>query len=86
MCRDTSFINPFLKKEALDFYGGRIALQVEDKSRVLENELIRDYQMRLQQAEEEKESALSEHKLIKRFFNEIRELSDARQLEIVDLR
>ena len=37
-------------------------------------------------AEEEKEAALSEHKLIRKFFNEISELSDARQLEIVDLR
>ena len=43
MYRDVSFINPFLKRNALDFYGGRVALQVEDKTRVLEGELIRDY-------------------------------------------
>ena len=59
--RDISFINPFLKRNALDFYGGHVTLQVEDKTRVLESELIRDYQIRLQQAEEEKEAVYSEH-------------------------
>ena len=61
MYRDVSFINPFLKHDALDFYGGRVNLQLQDKTRVLENELIRDYQMRLQLAEEEKEAVLAEH-------------------------
>ena len=42
--------------------------------------------MRLQQAEEEKEAALNEHRLIRKFFNDVRHLSDARQLEIVELR
>ena len=42
--------------------------------------------MRLQEAQEEKEAALSEHSLIKKFFNEISALSDARQEQIVDLR
>jgi len=86
MYRDVSFINPFLKRNALDFYGGHVALKVEDKTRVLESELIRDYQMRLQQADEEKESALNEHKLIRKFFNDVNLLSDARQIEIVELR
>ena len=86
MYRDVSFINPFLKTEALDFYGGRVALSLTDKGRVLENELIRDYQMRLQQAEQEKEAVLNEHVQIRKFFNQVRELSDSRQLEIVDLR
>jgi len=35
---------------------------------------------------EEKEAALSEHRLIKKFFNEIRTLADARQEQIVDLK
>lgn len=86
MYRDVSFINPFLKHDALDFYGGRVTLQLQDKTRVLENELIRDYQMRLQLAEEEKEAVLAEHVQIRKFFNDVRQLSDQRQLEIVDLR
>ena len=42
--------------------------------------------MRLLEAKEEKEAALSEHTLIKKFFNEISALSDARQEQIVDLK
>ena len=56
--RDPGFVNPFLKLNELDFYGARVVLSVEDKARVLENELIRDYQMRLHESEEEKEAAL----------------------------
>lgn len=42
--------------------------------------------MRLQQSMEEKEAALSEHKLIKKFFNDVSDLADARQEQIVDLK
>ena len=35
---------------------------------------------------EEKEAALSEHKLIKKFFNDVSDLADARQEQIVDLK
>ena len=49
-----------------------------DKVKALENELIRDYQMRMEQADYEKEQALDEQKIIKVFFNDLKALSDAR--------
>ena len=84
--RDPGFVNPFLKLHQLDFFGAHVSLQVEDKARVLESELIKDYQMRLQEAQEEKEAANAEHVLMRNFFHEIKELSDSRQEQIVELR
>ena len=55
--RDPGLVNPFLKLNQLEFYGAHVTLSIEDKARVLESELIRDYQMRLQEAQEEKEAA-----------------------------
>ena len=42
--------------------------------------------MRLQEAQEEKEAATQEHELMRKFFHEIKELSDSRQEQIVELR
>ena len=53
-------------------------MQAEDKVKALENELIRDYHIRLEEAESEKVAALEEHRLIKIFFNQLKELSDLR--------
>ena len=84
--RDPGLVNPRLKLNQLDFFGAHVCLQVEDKARVLESELVRDYQMRLQEAEERMEAGRQEHGLIRKFFNEIKELSDSRQEQIVELR
>ena len=84
--RDPGVINPYLKLNSFDFFGGHVSLRVEDKARVLESELIKDYQMRLQDAKEEKEAALDEHKLLRNFFNDVKSLSDSRQEQIVEMR
>lgn len=79
MYREPSFVNPYLKLHQLDFFGAHVNLSVEDKARVLESELIKDYQMRLQEAQEEKQAATQEHEIMRKFFQEIKELSDSRQ-------
>ena len=84
--RDPGLVNPYLKLHQLDFFGAHVNLTIEDKARVLESELIKDYQMRLQEAQDEKEAANQEHEVIRKFFNEIKELSDSRQEQIVELR
>lgn len=84
--RDPGSINAFLKQDQLAFFGGHVSLNIEAKARVLESELVKDYQMRLQAADEEKKNVLEEHRVMKKFFNEICQLSDSRQEEILDLR
>ena len=61
-------------------------MQAEDKVKALENELIRDYHIRLEEAESEKVAALEEHRLIKIYFNQLKELSDFRQEQILQLK
>ena len=41
--REPGFVNPYLKLHTLDFFGAHVNLSVEDKARVLESELIKDY-------------------------------------------
>jgi len=41
--RDPGSINDFLKQDQLAFYGAHVSLRIEDKARVLESELIKDY-------------------------------------------
>ena len=84
--RDPGLVNPYLKLNQLGFFGAHVTLTIEDKARVLESELIRDYQMRLREAQDEKEAASQEHEVIRKFFNEIKDLSDSRQIKIVELR
>ena len=72
-------INEYLTKSKFSFYGSTITLQAEDKVRALENELVRDYHIRLEEAELERNAALEEHKIIRMYFNELKELSDYRQ-------
>ena len=45
--RDPGLVNSYLKLNMLDFFGAHVSLKVEDKARVLESELVKDYQMRL---------------------------------------
>ena len=45
---------------------------------MLESELIKDYEMRLQEALEEKKAAHNEHMNLSKYFHEIKELSDSR--------
>jgi len=45
--RDPGSINAFLKQDKLSFFGAHVSLNVENKARVLESELVKDYQMRL---------------------------------------
>lgn len=42
--------------------------------------------MRLEEADSEKQAALDEHKLIKIYFNQLKELSDFRQEQILALK
>lgn len=58
---NVSQVNEYLNKNKFSFYGSTIALHAEDKVQALENELVRDYHVRLEEAEQEKFSALSEH-------------------------
>ena len=51
--RDPGLVNPYLKLNVLDFYGAHVSLNIEDRARVLESELVKDYEMRLQAALEE---------------------------------
>ena len=71
-----------MAKNKFSFYGSSIALHAEDKVQALENELVRDYHIRLEEAEAEKHAALEEHKVIKMYFNQLKELSDYRQEQI----
>ena len=41
--RDPGLVNPFLKQHELDFYGAHVSLALQDRARVLESELIKDY-------------------------------------------
>ena len=79
-------INEYLNKHKFNFYGSQIIVQAEDKVKALENELIRDYHIRLEEAESEKHAALEEHRLIKIYFNQLKELSDFRQEQILALK
>ena len=75
-----------MNKHKFSFYGSQIIVQAEDKVKALENELIRDYHIRLEEAESEKVAALEEHRLIKIYFNQLKELSDFRQEQILQLK
>ena len=75
---DVKKVNKYLGKNKFSFYGSTIALHAEDKIQALENELVRDYHVRLEEAEAEKHAALEEHKVIKMYFNQLKELSDYR--------
>jgi hypothetical protein len=41
--RDPGTITAFLKQDQLAFFGAHVALKIEDKARVLESELVKDY-------------------------------------------
>jgi len=65
---------------AFKFYGSYLDLKKEDKVNVLENELVRDYEMRMHLLEQEREWAVREHKTIEKSFDEMSELASQRAL------
>jgi hypothetical protein len=79
-------INPVLAAKQLAFYGSYVDLKKEDKVNCLENELVRDYHMRLNENEKEKTWAINEHRIIKQHFNEMAELADQRYVENNELK
>ena len=79
-------INPILGLDALRFYGSQIDLSKEDKVCALENELVRDYQIRLNENEQQRQWALREHKIIEVNFTEMSQLADSRMIEINKLK
>jgi len=84
--REDSRVHSNLRADAFGFFGASVAIFAEDKTRVTEGAQIQEWKARLVQAEQEKEFALSEHKIIKEFLDEIRLQADARQEQIVQLR